>query len=142
MQCFDIGAVMAVERVSYTLPWTEAVMSDCINGPYCCEVAMHAGELVAHMISQQVLDELHLLNLCVAQHQQRRGIGLNLLQHLLDSGRRNQAKSVFLEVRASNTSALNLYRSLGFETIGQRRDYYRDKQGREDAIVMCVDISS
>lgn len=140
MQSFDIGAVMAVERSAYSMPWSETVMSDCLNGPYHCEVASGNGELVAHMISQLVLDELHLLNLCVAEHQQRQGIGLMMLQHLLDTGRRQKAQRVFLELRSSNGAARALYTGMGFETIGERRDYYRDKAGREDAIVMAAKL--
>jgi ribosomal-protein-alanine N-acetyltransferase len=43
---------------------------------------------------------------------------------------------VFLEVRPSNGRAIDLYTSLGFETIGLRRNYYPADQGREDAVVM------
>ena len=113
-------------------------MSDCFNGPYTCEVAQGSRGLVGHMISQLILDELHLLNICVAKAHQRQGIGLLLLQHLLDSGRRVKAQQVFLELRGSNTAAFSLYRSMGFEKIGERRNYYRDPAGNEDAIVMAV----
>ncbi|MGB0867792.1 MAG: ribosomal protein S18-alanine N-acetyltransferase [Granulosicoccaceae bacterium] len=140
MQPFDLAAVMAVERSAYSLPWSEKAMSDCLAGPYTCEVVSGNGELVAHMITQQVLDELHLINLCVSRAHQRQGIGLLLIQHLLDSGRRSDARQVFLEVRRSNQAALQLYRGMGFEAIGTRRDYYRDKQGHEDAVVMALSL--
>jgi len=45
-------------------------------------------------------------------------------------------RTLFLEVRPSNTQAINLYDSLGFETVGLRRHYYPADQGREDALVM------
>lgn len=138
MQSFDLGAVMAVERSAYSLPWSERVMADCLAGNYTCEVAAGNGELVAHMISQLILDELHLLNLCVSGDHQRQGIGLFMLQHLLDTGRRAKAERVFLEVRSSNEAALNLYRGMGFETLDTRRGYYRGKHGSEDAIVMAA----
>lgn len=140
MQAFDLGAVMAQERAAYLLPWSEGTLSSCLNGDYRCEVGFNGGELVAHMISQLILDELHLLNLCVATRVQRQGVGLALLQHLLDSGRRLNASQAYLEVRSGNTAALSLYRGMGFEAIGERRGYYRDKEGREDAVVMAATL--
>lgn len=140
MQSFDLGAVMSVERSAYALPWSERVMSDCLSGNYTCEVAAGNAGLMAHMISQLVLDELHLLNLCVSKNHQRQGIGLLMLQHLLDTGKRAKAERVFLEVRSSNEAALSLYQSMGFETLDVRRDYYRDKGGREDGIVMAASL--
>ena len=43
---------------------------------------------------------------------------------------------IFLEVRVSNSQAVAFYQSMGFKAVGQRRDYYRTDDGREDAIVM------
>lgn len=140
MQAFDLGAVMAQERAAYLIPWGESSMSSCLVGNYRCEVGFDGGQMVAHMISQLILDELHLLNLCISSSRQREGIGLSLLQHLLDSGRRLKAAQVFLEVRSGNAPALALYRGMGFESIGERRGYYRDKGGREDAIVMATSL--
>lgn len=140
MQAFDLGAVMAVERGAYALPWSERVMADCLAGDYRCEVASGADGLAGHMVSQLVLDELHLLNLCVAREQQRRGVGLSLMQHLLDGGRRDGAATVFLEVRASNRAAQALYGGLGFDKLATRRGYYRGESGGEDAIVMALPL--
>ena len=50
-------------------------------------------------------------------------------------------KTIFLEVRVSNFTAIRLYHNLGFEEIGNRRDYYQTEFGREDALIMSVDIN-
>jgi len=47
-----------------------------------------------------------------------------------------------LEVRQSNQAARKLYESLGFEVTGRRPNYYRVQEGREDAILMAVDIKA
>ena len=52
----------------------------------------------------------------------------------------NGAGRVFLEVRPSNPVAQSLYRSMAFEEIGRRPKYYPAKDGREDAIVMALDL--
>jgi ribosomal-protein-alanine N-acetyltransferase len=48
---------------------------------------------------------------------------------------------MFLEVRSGNLVALSLYESVGFSRIGLRRDYYPSLLGREDAVVMGLDLA-
>jgi ribosomal-protein-alanine N-acetyltransferase len=67
-------------------------------------------------------------------------LGRHLLRRLLDIARWNGAERVFLEVRPSNPLAKNLYESLGFKDIGKRPRYYPAKNGREDAIVMVLEL--
>jgi len=81
-----------------------------------------------------------VLNLCIGQNHRGLGLGRHLLRRLLDVARWNGAERVFLEVRPSNPVAQTLYRSIGFEEIGRRPNYYPAKQGREDAIVMALDF--
>jgi len=51
------------------------------------------------------------------------------------------ASMLFLEVRATNTAAINLYTVLGFNEIGYRRGYYPATQGREDAILFARELT-
>jgi ribosomal-protein-alanine N-acetyltransferase len=48
---------------------------------------------------------------------------------------------MFLEVRPSNPAGLSLYEKRGFRVVGERPDYYRSDQGRENAIVMMLDLN-
>ena len=82
--------------------------------------------------------ESHVLNLCVAPNWQGRGYGRVILQKLIDEATRFKADSLFLEVRPSNPNAIKLYRSVGFNEIGMRKDYYPARNnGREDALDMA-----
>jgi ribosomal-protein-alanine N-acetyltransferase len=72
----------------------------------------------------------------VAQNYRCRGIGTQLLEHLLEFARGLGVGDVFLEVRPSNTVAIRLYQSHGFSQIGMRRGYYQAQDGREDAVVL------
>ena len=68
------------------------------------------------------------------------GLGRLLLGRLLDISRWNGAERAFLEVRPSNPLAKSLYDSVGFTEIGRRPRYYPATHGREDAIVMVLDL--
>jgi ribosomal-protein-alanine N-acetyltransferase len=80
--------------------------------------------------------EAHVLNLCVDAKYRCRGIGSQLLAHLLEFAKGLSVMDVFLEVRPSNPSAIRLYQSHGFSQIGVRRGYYQATGGREDAVVL------
>ena len=79
-------------------------------------------------------DEMHINNIGVREEARRLGLGSALLLAALRAGRLMGAETALLEVRAGNLPAQALYRSRGFETVGRRRNYYRDPP--EDALVM------
>ena len=92
--------------------------------------------LIAYGIMSTGAGEAHVLNLCVAEPYRGKGIGGQVLEHLLEFAASLQVVEVFLEVRTSNVAAIRLYQSMGFTQIGVRRGYYQAAVGREDAIVL------
>lgn len=136
----DLTDVVAIELRSYPFPWTHGVFSDSLEAGYRAWVAREAGEIIAYALMMVVFDEVHLLNITVAPERQGRGFGRALLTHLIADAGEQGCKFMFLEVRPSNTNALEMYRRFGFTVIGQRRGYYPAPDGREDAIVMTCDI--
>ena len=82
------------------------------------------------------IGESHLLTLCVHPDFQRAGHGRRLLEFLLNRAFRGEAEVCYLEVRMSNEPAKQLYQSMGFLPIGERKDYYPSDKGREDALIM------
>ncbi|WPL17801.1 ribosomal-protein-alanine N-acetyltransferase [Thiorhodovibrio winogradskyi] len=138
MRMHDLDAVLSVERAAYHSPWTEGIFQDSLAAGHYCLVLEQpvSDQLIGHGVMMLVLDECHLLNVCIHPSHQRRGLGRLLLRRLLAIARKRQAASAFLEVRASNQAALALYQAEGFNEIGLRRGYYPAAKGREDAIVM------
>jgi len=133
----DLDQVMAIEQRIYPFPWTRINFADSIASGYDMPVLEIAGPIAAYAVVMRGPDEVHLLNLSVDQPHQGRGLGRRLLEQLLDDAKMRGAWSMLLEVRPSNTSAIRLYRSMNFETIGVRRRYYPSwGRSREDAIVM------
>jgi len=80
--------------------------------------------------------EAHILNLCVSEAFRCRGVGKRLLGSLIERAAAAGMGAAFLEVRPSNTAAIRLYLSMGFEQVGSRRGYYQALSGREDAAVL------
>jgi len=85
-----------------------------------------------------VEDELHVNNVAAHRDYRRMGIGRSLMEAAIDEARGRGVAQVLLEVRASNESAQQMYRSLGFCFVGRRRDYYR--MPTEDALVMKLKV--
>jgi ribosomal-protein-alanine N-acetyltransferase len=103
-------------------------------------VLAHGRELVGYGVVMIGVQEAHLLNLSVRREWQRRGLGRQLLEHFLEVALEAGARRMFLEVRPSNAAARALYAARGFQEIAVRRGYYPAAGGREDAILMGLDL--
>lgn len=141
MQVTDLAAVLENEQRAYQFPWTEGNFADCLSAGHECWLLTRDTVVLGHGILAIGPGEAHVLNVCVSRDEQGRGHGRALMRHLLARARARGAAMVFLEVRPSNRVAINLYRSLGFNEIGRRRDYYPTPVGHEDAEIMGLDLS-
>jgi ribosomal-protein-alanine N-acetyltransferase len=135
-----LDAVMAIERRAYEFPWSEANFRDSLHTGYSSWVLLE-GELVqGYALMSMAAGEAQILNICVSPARRREGLARQLIEHLLLIARAAQMERMYLEVRPSNTAALKLYASYGFELVGRRRRYYRSADGTEDALVLARDI--
>ena len=132
----DIALMAEVEQEAYPYPWSAAILRDCFHAGHWGWTAWLRGELAAYAVVQAVLDEAHLLNVCTAPAWQGQGVGRGMLQVVMQQCLEREMARMLLEVRASNTPALGLYRSLGFQPEGVRKGYYPASGGREDAVLM------
>lgn len=141
MTLADVSAVLALEQAVYAFPWTRGNFVDSLAAGHVAEVLRGAdGALVAYSVSLPGVDEMHLLNLTVAPAWQHRGFARTLLDALVARCSAERRERLWLEVRTSNTRAQAVYRRYGFVDVGQRRGYYPAVHGREDALVMRLDI--
>lgn len=136
----DLDAVVTIERDVHAHPWTRGNFVDSIETGHHCWVVEHQSEIVAYGVVTVGAGEAHLLNLSVGRQWQRRGLGSHMTRFLLKLAREHGARALFLEVRPSNVPARALYTRSGFAEIGRRRDYYPAGGGREDAVVMQVNL--
>ena len=135
----DLEAIMAIERATFpTDAWSAQTMSREIGDPHgSYVVAVSAADGIdgyAGLLSPLDAEDADIQTVAVADHARRRGLGRALVTALLEEAERRGARRVFLEVRADNAPAQELYRSLGFEEIGVRRGYYQPDG--VDALVM------
>lgn len=139
----DVDALLAIEQRVYSHPWSRGNFVDSLLGGHWAHQAWRGGQRCAYWVAMPVLDELHLLNLAVEPQWQRQGLGRLALEHLLRSAGEAGLREVWLEVRASNLRAQQLYTAAGFATLGRRRDYYpAGPAGREDALLMRVALEA
>jgi [ribosomal protein S18]-alanine N-acetyltransferase len=142
MRVEDLATVSAMENASYEFPWSAGIFSDCVKAGHPCWVLCVDQDIAGYGILSMGAGEAHVLNLCIGPDFRGRGLGRHLLGRLLDIARWNGAERIFLEVRPSNPLARTLYESVGFNEIGRRPRYYPAKNGREDAIVMALDMAA
>ncbi|WP_442919615.1 ribosomal protein S18-alanine N-acetyltransferase [Methylobacter sp.] len=139
MRNTDLPQVMAIERASYRFPWGEDIFRDCFRANYNCWVCEEQDTVLGYSILSIAVGEAHVLNICVAPAEQGQGIGRKMLENLIELAR-GRAETMFLEVRPSNTVAIALYQDMGFNEIGIRKGYYEAENGREDAIMLALQI--
>jgi [ribosomal protein S18]-alanine N-acetyltransferase len=136
MAVSDLDQVLDVERASFPTPWTRAAFCYEIeqNKVARCTVLRGRRGIVGYLCLWEIGHEIHITNLAVHPEWRRRGVARRLLAAALAEGIARGVTLAFLEVRPSNTRALALYESLGFQVIGRRNGYYFDTG--EDALVM------
>ncbi|HUB52509.1 MAG TPA: ribosomal protein S18-alanine N-acetyltransferase [Terracidiphilus sp.] len=95
-------------------------------------------EVCGFAIASLILPEAELESIAITPGVQRQGIGRKLLSELLRRLQQAGVETVFLEVRASNSAAIGLYNSFGFNETGRRPRYYSDPI--EDGVLMSCEL--
>ena len=135
----DLDALCRIEARAAPTPWDRDRFAESLVEHQV--LALDAGgELRGFAVFRRVMDEAELLNIAVAPEHARRGGGRTILRAVL-ARLAGQARCLHLEVRAGNVPAIGLYESLGCVRVGLRRGYYPAAGGREDAILMRIDLS-
>jgi len=141
MQAVDVEAVVKIERLVQSHPWTLKQFQDAVTA-YQSTVIEVQGQVAGFCILQPVLDEANLLLMAIDPAQQGQGLGYQLLEASVAMLKNNPVQ-IFLEVRESNQAAIKLYEKSGFHQIDLRKNYYPNANGsREHAIIMvkaCTD---
>ena len=135
----DIPAVIALDQISFNLPWPERSFRFELteNEASRSWVAEVDGRIVGMIVNWLLVDEVHVATIATHPDFRRQGIAKKLLTHTLRYMSGEGAITSFLEVRESNAAARELYRKFGYKETGRRKGYYKDNN--EDAILMTLE---
>ena len=135
----DLDAVTAIEEATFAIPWSRESFRQELERNVAARylVAECEGKVIGYAGAWIILDESHITNIAVQEAYRGQGIGRMLTQALIQYLSNLGACYATLEVRVSNIRAQNLYKSLGFVSVGKRKRYYEDNQ--EDAFLMVCE---
>ncbi len=135
MSVDDLDDIVKLEHDLFTTPWSRrSIQTSLEHGAGISLVIEAEKKLIGYAFLIIVLDEAHLTNIAISGKYQKQGIGQKFIEYIIENVRVINCKYIFLEVRASNIPAINLYRKNGFFNVGIRKEYYTDN--KEDAILM------
>ena len=130
-----VESIARLESVCFNDPWSiNSIQSELNNALSLWVVAVESNRVVGYVGSQSVMGWADMMNLAVDPDYRNRGIGRELVAQLIKRLKENEVTCLTLEVRVSNTPAVNLYNSLGFCEVGIRPGYYRNP--KEDALIL------
>ena len=135
----DIPSVVEIEKECFSLPWSEKSFEDSLSREDTLFLVCEDEEIVTGYIGLYLsFDEASVTNVAVASKVRKKGYGEALVEKSKELAKAAGAECIFLEVRQSNVPALSLYKKLGFEELGIRKNFYEHPV--EDAIIMKVGI--
>ena len=112
--------------------WDQASFEKLLAHPGAIALLARLGtpqQTAGFVLAQMAADQAEVLTVCVSKDRQRHGVGKRLIEALIRAARKSEIKRLYLEVAPSNSSALALYKSLGFTQVGVRKDYYKRPGG-------------
>lgn len=139
----DVAHIAEIERSVAQHPWSLAqFLNSCRSAQQQVWVLeSDAGAVTGFAVCQLVAGDASLLNIAVSSDYQGQQHGAALLQAVLRAARAAGAVRCLLEVRCSNGGAIALYRKYGFTEDGVRKNYYPTDGGREDALLMSLNLT-
>jgi [ribosomal protein S18]-alanine N-acetyltransferase len=140
----NAAELASLHRGLFDKPWDAAAFEGLLSHPGSTAFLARLGspvEMVGFIVGQLAADEAEILTLGVRADRQRHGIGRKLVEALARAVKKAEARRLFLEVAAGNAAALGLYKSLGFQEVGQRKGYYEKPAGpAEDALTLALNL--
>ncbi|MFM1866192.1 MAG: hypothetical protein RIQ57_802 [Pseudomonadota bacterium] len=136
----DLKNILLIESQNKVALWSLKNFQESLTAKDYFKVMRFNDETVAFIIAKVMNHECEILNLGVEISMRKKKLASKLLNNLIDFSKARNIKQIFLEVRVSNTAAVNLYDKFKFNEIGCRPNYYITENGREDALIMGVDL--
>lgn len=131
----DLEQVVSIEKDTFSMPWSREDFLSSMNNPLHIYVVACENDIIYGYCGMWgIVGEGQINNVAVKKEFQGKGIGFSLVQFLLEEGYKQGLEAFTLEVRESNLSAIHVYKKVGFENVGIRKNFY-DKP-KENAVIM------
>ena len=147
-QMTDISALAEIHHRCFSRGWSESEFRTLLSDNQVrCLILKRSNlrvreEPVGFVLTRSVLDEAEILTIAISPDYRGFGGGRALMEELLRSLYGDRVAKLFLEVDGSNEPALSLYRSLGFEKVGERKGYYQSGgENASTAFIMQLGVS-
>jgi ribosomal-protein-alanine N-acetyltransferase len=138
MDIQDLEDVFSIETSASLTPWSKNMFVEEMRNrfAYCFVLKIEDGSkqpVIGFICFRNIKEESELLNISVRPNYRQLGIGKKLMQFYIDFSNRRGIRTFYLEVNASNQSAIHLYRLFSYQSSGVRKKFY---QGKFDALLM------
>ncbi|WP_175868462.1 ribosomal protein S18-alanine N-acetyltransferase [Bartonella gabonensis] len=140
LQVNDSASLQQIHQHCFTPAWGkqafDTFLTDHSIFGYKVFLFDQSDQILGFCLCRLILDEAEIITIAVHPHYRQQGIGTLLVDHTIHHLHDKHAMKLFLEVEATNLSALKLYQRLEFQKISERLAYYPSQNGRGDAIIM------
>lgn len=137
MRAKHVAAIAELEKLCFSAPWTEeGIAEELENGNAHFLCAVSGEKILGYIGVHEVCGEAYIDNVAVHPDYRRLGLGEKLLQAAQENAFGRGCEFISLEVRKSNVGAISLYKKLGYQTVGERKNFYTDPA--EDAVIMTL----
>lgn len=136
-----ISRTAQIEKQSFSIPWSEQAFEESMSyehAVFLVALLEEADEVAGYIGMYRVFNEGDITNIAVAPQYRGMGIGTKLMEAIIKRANELEIQNIFLEVRESNDTAIGLYKKMGFEKAGIRKNFY--EKPVENAIAMYLKL--
>ena len=138
MDIKNLDEVLSIEHSASLTPWSKGMFVEEMKHPFthCFIMKKNDGSeplLIGFICFRNIGRESELLNIAVHPDYRNLGVGKKMMQYYIDFSRQRGIRTFYLEVHASNLSAIHLYQLFSYQSSGMRKKFY---QGKLDALLM------
>lgn len=126
MKTEHISRIAELEKQCFSQPWSEKSLAEELENENSYFLVAVCDEIAGYIGVQEICGEAYITNVAVFENYRKQGIGRALLKAACKGAESRKCEFITLEVRESNSSAIVLYESEGFEIAGIRKNFYSD----------------
>lgn len=136
-----ISRIAQIEKQCFSIPWSEQAFEESMSydhAVFLVALSEETDEITGYIGMYRVFNEGDITNVAVAPEYRGMGIGTKLMKAVIERAKELAIQDIILEVRESNETAIHLYKKMGFEKAGIRKNFY--EKPVENAIVMYLKL--